>query len=962
MRFVYTLILMLLQLFTYAVNGICFKENKSQWPQQVLFGANYKTTKFFVYDQGFSFCILDGNDLKKGHETKHQGQNYENGSSSYNRTMVKGHNYSINFNYSSFLDYTTPAPLKDYYNYFIGNDESHWAGNVKAYEQVVFHHIYKGIDLKLYSGNNDIKYDLIIQPHANPGQIEMDYKNVKSLFLKNGALIVETSIGQVTEQKPYAWQIIKGKKTEVTCEYVFKNDHTVTYRITGNYNPNYELLIDPAIIVCSYDSSPVWSNCWGAGYDEAGNIFVLGEADAGYPVTTGAFQTMYDSLFEDVITKYDANGVTKQFSTYLGGNSYETIQNIVVTKNAITIFGTTYSTDFPTTATAFDKILNTPGITSYNDFYVSRLSLSGSFLLASTYVGGSGLEGKNLLIASPGMSFSERGFTGNMVLDTMENVYFSSSTYSNDFPVTPGAFQPLKSQNYDNVAVKLDSSLSTLLYGTYFGGNGSENAIDCKLINNNELLVVGTTNSNNFPVTTSAVSTVKGLGTDMYILHLNTNASSLIASTYLGTASNDYGYMIDTDLNNDIYVCGGISNTASLVPTPGLYANAGHCTIYKLNATLSSIIYKTKFGASQPLEYTAFKVDSCQNIYIAGIAQVTGFPVTADKFQDYNHGADLYMAVFNANMLSLRFGSYFGGKNDEHSDGGSSRFTSKGVLYHGICINKGDLPVTAGAYQTTFPTTDTTLYDDGFMKIDMQSFVQTSSSYGAEIKGCVPFTAQFNSFSNTGTVSWDFGDGSPVSTQSNISHQYNALGNYTIYLVASDSNTCNKTDTVKTLLEVISQSDLNIAGSTFLCNDQVLLTAETHDPVSYSWSTGATTSTISINSPGSYSVTINNGGCNTLQSVDIVQLEENINDLFPNVVTPNNDAVNDIIDLKKYGLTEVNFTVYDRWGNELFKTQKTDAVFNAADHSDGTYFYSLNYKTLCSDTLIKSKGFITVFR
>lgn len=952
MRKIYLLILSSIYLVSFAGNAIPFKENKNQWPTNVLFGADYRCTKFFVTNNGFNFCVYDGNDIHKAHQTKHEEKSENN---LISKQLVKGHNYNVIFNNASFLNVSKFSPLTEYYNYFIGNDESKWAGNVKAYEELLFSNIYTNIDVKLYSNNSDIKYDIIVRPYGDIRQVELNYKDIHHLSIKDGSLIVETSVGNIIEQKPYAYQIIKGKKFEVICQYILKNN-TVTYNLPYGYNDNYELVIDPTIVVCSYDNSPVWSNCNGASYDEFGNIFVLGQADAGYPITAGAFQIICDSLFDNIVTKYNPTGNTKIFTTYLGGDNYEFIQNAIITNNEICVFGITYSTNFPTNA--FDTSYNDT-IANYSDFFVSKLDLTGSSLLASTYIGGAGRDGVNSVVVA-----TESGHIGNMLIDPQGNVYVIGATNSINFPTTSSAFQTIKNSGVDNVAFKLDPTLQTLLYSTFFGGTNNENAYDSKLVNGSELLICGSTQSTDFPTTAGVISPIKNMGRDMYVFHLNSTGTGMIASTYIGTPTNEYAYFIDTDDNNDIYVCGYMGTTPTFTPTPGLYSTAtGRSTIYKLNSSLSSIIYKTRFGSATFLEYTAFKIDSCQNIYLAAITTGTNFPVTADKFQNHNQGSDLYITVFNTNMLSLKFASYFGGKNDEHVDGGTSYFTDKGVLYQGICVNRGNLPTTAGAYQTTFPTLDTMAYNDAFVKIDLQNFVTTTSSYGAEVKGCPPFTANFNSFTNTGTNSWNFGDGSPSSNQQNTTHVYNSIGNYTVYLVANDSTTCNKTDTVKSIVKIINPSQLNITGNTIICENQsIVLKAETNEAVNYSWSTGATTSTISVTTEGTYTATINNGGCDTKQIIDIKHAATTIDAIFPNVITPNNDKANDVIDLSKYNFTQVSFSVFDRWGIEKYKTDKIDAVFNPASYTDGTYFYTLDYQTACSDSKTKTKGFITLFK
>ncbi|MES2515652.1 MAG: gliding motility-associated C-terminal domain-containing protein [Bacteroidota bacterium] len=957
MRKICLLILSAICFFGVAGNGIAFKENKNQWPSTVLFGADYKSTHFFVNENGFNFCVYDGNDINKAQQARHEEKA---GNTDVAKHRVKGHNYNVVFNGASFLNCGKLKPLQEYYNYFIGNDESKWAGNVKAYEELLFSNVYPNIDLKLYSNKGSIKYDLMVKPQADISQIEVHYESVAGLTLRNGNLMVETSVGVITEQKPYAYQFIKGKKVEVICNYELKDDNTVVYVLPNGYNTHYELIIDPTIIVCSYSNSLVWSNCSGATYDLFGNIFVQALCENGYPSTPGAFQLSHDSLLDDIITKYNATGTAKIFTTYLGGNDQDILQNIVVTNSDITIFGYTHSSNFPVTTGVFDTSYNdTAG--NHTDFFISKLNLNGSALIASTYIGGSNSDGINTLAIS-----SDVSHFGNMLVDKQGNIYVCSSTNSTDFPVTTGTYQIAKNgTNVDNIVFKLDSTLQTLVYSTYVGGTSVENAFYSKLVNGNELLISGTTGSANFPTTPGSYNPIKNGGRDIYVLHLNATGTGIIASTFIGTTGNDFGYFIDTDLNNDVYVSAHIGLPASFTSTPGLYnVSSARSAIIKLNSNLSSVIYQTKFGTANFYENLAFKVDSCQNIYLSGIVTNGTYPVTADKFQNYNHGSELYITVFSTNMLSLKFASYFGGKNDEHTDGGTSYFSDKGILYQGICVNKGNLPTTAGAYQTTYPTTDTLEYNDGFVKIDLQNFIKANSSYGTGIKGCAPFEANFNSFTNTGgTSTWNFGDGSSVSHQANTSHMYNAVGNYTVTLIANDSTTCNKTDTVRSIMEIINPADLKITGNSIICDNQsLILKAETNDFVAFTWNTGATTNTISVETEGIYTVTANNGGCDTKETIAVTYLGTTIDALFPNVITPNNDRANDIINLNKFNFTKVSFCVFDRWGLEIFKTEKTDAIFNPENCNDGTYFYTLNYTTACGDSEIKTKGFITVFK
>ncbi len=968
----YVFILLVLSTILNAKNGVLFKENKNQWPSFVLFGANYNSTKFFMTKNGFNFCVYNENDLSKAHELKKHFHSNDKNVVLMEEKVIKGHNYSVNFLGATFLTSVKNNEQSNYYNYFLGNNKNKWASNVKAFDELIFNNIYHNIDLKLYSSYDNIKYDLILMPKANINDVVLNYKNVTSVKIINRNVVIQTSIGNIIEEKPYAYQIIKNKKIEVKCEYKQLNDTTIGYTILGGYDNKYKLIIDPTIVVCSYGNSTVWSNSCGSNGDIFGNIFSYGNADVGYPTTQGAFTENSDSLFDITVSKLNANGNLKLFSTYIGGGKTETPYDLIITATEIIICGTTISSDFPTTINAFDITFNDT-INFSADAFVFKLDLTGSNLIASTFIGGKGIEGMSPLVPLQ-INASNNNLVFNtpidMEIDGFGNVYVALSTNSTNFPITAGAFDLTKSGGTDLVAFKLSFDLTGLIYSTYLGGSLNESVSSIKLMNGNEMVICGTTNSANFPTTPGVVFNTKRGGTDIFISHFNAAGSSLKSSTYLGTSSDDNGLKIDIDKNNNIYLI-GYTKSSTFTSTPGYYNSInGKTIIYKLTQNLSTITYKTKIGVTQPdnnsiYACTAFKVDSCQNLYFSGFTSGNYMPVTSNKFRDYAGGTDLWLGFFKNDMASLSFGSYYGGVGHEHTDGGQSYLTNNGTLYQGICINKGDLPTTSSAYQQNILTTDTTFYNDAFIKVDFQSFANaySSTSLGSEIKGCVPFEAQFNSFPNTGTVTWYFDDGSALSSLQNTTHLYNSIGTYNTYLVVNDANTCNKTDTVNIIVSVVNQSSLLITGNTLICENGVTtLTANGDNAITFNWSTNEFTQTIHVETEGLYSVIVNNGGCTTQKFIEVKKITENINSNFPNVLTPNNDEVNDIINLSNYNFSEVEFTVYDRWGTQKFKTSKINDVFKADNCNDGTYFYTLNYKNTCNDNLIKIKGNLSVFR
>ena len=138
-----TLIFILISFLTKAGNppSIIFKENKGQWPEKVLFGAGLYNTQFYVNKNSFNYCVYSMADLKKGAELHHEGTN----------TILRGHNYEVEFLGGDLNDFTKTDEQKEYYNYFLGNNKSKWANSIKAFGNLLFNEIYDGIDLNLYS-------------------------------------------------------------------------------------------------------------------------------------------------------------------------------------------------------------------------------------------------------------------------------------------------------------------------------------------------------------------------------------------------------------------------------------------------------------------------------------------------------------------------------------------------------------------------------------------------------------------------------------------------------------------------------------------------------------------------------------------------------------------------------------------------------------------------------------------
>jgi len=174
------------------------------------------------------------------------------------------------------------------------------------------------------------------------------------------------------------------------------------------------------------------------------------------------------------------------YSTFLGGSESDYGWSIALDgSGAATVTGYTDSSDFPTTPGAFDLRYNS--CPDYSDAFVTKLNASGSGLVYSTFLGGSG---------------GDRGF--GIMLDAGGAATVTGQTLSSDFPTTPGAFDPSYNGYSDAFVTRLNADGSGLLYSTFLGGSDSDVGWAIALDRGGTATVTGWTDSTDFPTTPGA--------------------------------------------------------------------------------------------------------------------------------------------------------------------------------------------------------------------------------------------------------------------------------------------------------------------------------------------------------------------------------------------------------------------------------------------------------------------------
>lgn len=829
-------------------NNIEFVENKGQWDARVKFRGQVTNGAFFLRDSGFTILQYDPVDYANLARFIHGQRTDGKLVTPTDSIRVKGHSWNVDFVGASLSINAIPdKKIPTYNNYFIGNDPAHWASECRIFQAVTLKDVYPNIDVRYYTDNNFLKYDIIVHPGGDISKIALKYEGIDKVQVKNKELSISTSIGDLKESSPVTYQSGSTGRRDVSCKYTVKNN-IVRFEVK-DYDPNSTLVIDPSIVFCSFSGSS--ADNWGftATYGPDGSMYGGGIVfGTGFPTSPGAFQTLYQGAdgkagVDIGLIKLSPDGSSRMYATYLGGAGGEQPHSLIVDPQGNLIVAG--RTDSPVSGAgsyplfgAFQKAGKGGG----NDIVITKLNATGTALIGSVRLGGTGDDGVNI---SPGrvLNSLQRNYgddgRSEVMLDGAGNIYLASSTQSTGstvadrFPVTAGAFQTNPGGQQDAVLIKFSPDLGTLLFSSFFGGSKNDAGYVVNIGPSGNIYMGGGTESSDLPGNTAGtVGTANNGAIDGYVTIINSNGTGIVKTSYIGTANIDQVFGIQFDLNGFLYIMG--QTTGSWQVINAAYSNAnGRQFISKLQADLSSFVYSTMFGtgaATPNISPVAFLVDRCENVYISGwgghydpsnpfnSAGTVGLPVTSDAFKSQTDGKDFYFFVLKKDATSQLFGSFFGEDNipaggGDHVDGGTSRFDRNGVIYQAICANcylinpHPRFPVTAGAWSTSNNAANAR--NGAGCNLAMLKIAMNLAGVHAGIQpsingvindsaGCVPLDVHFrDTIANGQSYEWHFGDGSPVATTTvpDITHTFTAVGNYLVMLVAIDPTTCNVRDT-----------------------------------------------------------------------------------------------------------------------------------------------------------------------
>ncbi|MFN3405605.1 MAG: T9SS type A sorting domain-containing protein [Cytophagaceae bacterium] len=628
---------------------------------------------------------------------------------------------------------TAQDKLEGEFNIIAGNNpENHFSG-IGHFNTLLYKNIYNKIDLKYYHTGEKLKYDFILKPGADVKDIEMAYQGVDGLSINSGGeLEISIDWGKLIDEKPYAYQLTNGQKREVPVKFYKKGAKSVGFKVTGNYDKNLDLIIDPPTV--NWASYVTHATDAGANsyindmdVDASGNLYFTGWVNSIMPGISTTLGT--SGRNEDIMVyKMNETGTSVLYGTIVaasGLNSSDVGTGISVNSaGEAYVTGYTTSTDFPAVGTS--SISTHSGA---RDIVVFRLNAAGNALNASTYYGGAGQETGHDIVADPHnanlahfcgqtmssglgtggsaynaghdgfvgtfnattgavVTFTYVGGTGDDVVKAMDlynggttattYIYLSGTTNSSTNIATAGTYRTTAVGSNDVFVMKYNRDLNTKMYGTYLGGCCDDWAGQIRVTRNDEAIVIGHAEHSTFP-TTYAFQASPSTGNEAFLAGFNSTGTTLMFSTFIGGTGSDNG------------IKGRSYDIAQ-------YWRPGGLDVNDSIAMLTFITTSTDLGTTNPVSYTT----AAGPVYSGATAKGS---------------FDVYVAMFNFGPakrnqnVTRYFSSYFGvagNTNMNYPTGGirQDKRSSSSCFYVGMAVHAVNLPTTAGVYQPVSSATN----------------------------------------------------------------------------------------------------------------------------------------------------------------------------------------------------------------------------------------------------------------
>jgi hypothetical protein len=499
--------------------------------------------------------------------------------------------------------------LPGHSNYLRGSDAAQWLHDVPQFGMIRYKQIYPGIDLLFHGAEDDLEHDFLVEAGADPSHIRFRLDSPARI---SSAGDLEISLGSTTVRlnKPVAYQILGGTRTEVKADFVVAEDGEVSFHL-GDYDHTHALVIDPVLVFSTFLAGTGQDQISALATDAAGNIYVTGFTNSpDFPIVPG--ETTATAGPQEFVSKLDSTGHTLLFTTFFGPSSpaQNSAGGIAVDANLNVIVAGSTSGAFPHAG----ALISPTCPVNESCYFLISLKPDGSAFNYSGLIGGA-------------VGILDQ--TGDpLTVDASGNAYMAGVTDDPNFQLTPGGLGgtspgfPINS----SFIMKVDPT-GKLIYSTIIPatapadpGNFTVNLFSPAAIVVNaagELTIAGSAGvglpttsgvlQGTLPVSTSMESGLAG-----YILQLNAAATSLNYATYITGTDSASNLVVDSQGNS--YVIGSTSQInlpvsanayqKTLFLGPSCSCSSGY--IMKIDGQGKSVLAATYLGVNcQALRWTA---------------------------------------------------------------------------------------------------------------------------------------------------------------------------------------------------------------------------------------------------------------------------------------------------------------------------------------------------------------------
>ncbi|MFN7929370.1 MAG: SBBP repeat-containing protein [Blastocatellia bacterium] len=516
-------------------------------------------------------------------------------------------------------------------NYFLGNDPQQWRTNIPTYARVKYESVYPGIDLVYYGNQQQLEYDFLVAPGAQPQTIQLEIAGAEKIHLdEQGNLVLTTAAGEVVQHKPIVYQEVNGARQEVAGSYVLQGENNIGFAI-GEYDASKPLVIDPVLSYSTFLGGTKGQDSGSSiAVDAAGCAYITGSSWIDFPHSQGA-----------------------AYPTFTPNSRMERMQAI----------------------------------------FVMKLNPGGTAPIYSALIGGTEGYSYTREGAYPDdpQSYELSNTSQDIALDHLGNAYVIGITVSKNFPISPNAFRKtsvgfIESKDYtiDNVVFKLSADGSQLVYSSFVGSNTKGIAVDAYGC---AWLTGVSSYRTPMPTTPDAYQPQMRGASDVFLTHLNADGSGLLYSTFLGGSTDgrsynappgivrggaDVGSGVALDKAGNVYVTGA-TYSIDFPKTPGTFTvqeERGSIIVAKFTPR-GRLVFSTCYGSLYTVaKYPVIAVDDASNIYITGATPRSDFPVTFGAYQTaggapdlYSTNIDAFVTKISADGSAILYSTFFGGIN-----------------------------------------------------------------------------------------------------------------------------------------------------------------------------------------------------------------------------------------------------------------------------------------------------------